>query len=255
VDIDKLRQIIEAEVVSALYQEKNALPSISSDKGKITALFTGSSTNRTEAIAQVEKLIHEGYSVDAVLSQAAVKIVNPENIRKIQGIGDIFYEPDFWVSSIEVVKRSKIIIVPILTRNSAAKIALGIADNLVTNIALHALLAGKPVIAARNSADPDHADCICIGTPNTPPALIQIAREYLRKLETYGAKLMDVSDIADYIINEKQTSIQQKLITQDSINNLQPDMKQIKVRKGSIITPLARDAARERGIEILFSDD
>jgi len=258
-DIDKLIQLVETEVKKALTDQVSSEGKINSSKipsGKknILALFTGGYTKFQEAITQVERLIQESYAVDAVMSQSAVKVIGQEKIRGISGLGKLICEPDSSISSLELVQKSDVVIVPILTRNSAVKVALGITDTLVTNIIMQALISGKPIISARNSADPDQADCPCIATPNTPPALITLAKDYLQRLESYGMGLVDINELADAVNNELNKSsndiLEQKLITQDTIEKLPQGTKQITVARGSIITPLAKDFAKERGIQI-----
>ncbi len=253
-NLEKLTQIVEEEVKKALGSglNVNKESGSQSDNCKIYALFTGGSAKLAEAINQIKLLIQHGYHVKAILSESATKIIKVEKIRQIPGIEDIYCEPDPSIYSIDIVQNADAIIVPILTRNSAAKVALGICDTLITNIIMHALIAGKTVIAARNSADPDGQDCICISTPKTPPALVQIAKDYLKKLQSYGVKLVDTSEIAQYFIGNKE--IKRELVTYDTINELTQDVKQIEVKKGSIITPLAKDLAKERNIKIIVVD-
>ncbi len=255
-NIDRLTQIVEAEVKKALMEMKSDQKSeISSPQNKhILALFTGGYAKLDEAINQLKKLIKSSYTVDVVMSQSAVNVIGKDKIESISGIGELICEPAPSFSSLKAVQKSDFIIVPVLTRNSSAKIALGITDTLVTNIIMQAVISGKPVIAGRNSADPDINDCPCIATSNTPMPLISLAKNYLKTLEYYGIRLVDVSDIADIIINgsDKGKVLDQKLITNETILKLPQGTNKINVVKGTIITPMAKDLARERGIEIVF---
>ena len=52
------------------------------------------------------------------------------------------------------LKDSCAVIVPMLSLNTLSKLALLVADNFASNIILHALFAGKPVLLARNGVDP-----------------------------------------------------------------------------------------------------
>jgi hypothetical protein len=256
-NVDKLAQIVEAEVRKALVDQTKSEPKSEippSSKKNILALFTGGYSKLDEAIEQLDKLIKASYSVDVVMSQSAVNVIGKDKIKSISGIGELTCESAPLFSSLKAIQKSDTIIVPILTRNSSAKIALGINDTLVTNIITQSLISGKPVIAGRNSADPDLNDCPCIATPNTPQPLILLAKNYLQILESYGVKLVDVSEIADLVIGglDKGEIADQKLITQETIARLPQGANKINVAKGSIITPLARDMAKERGIEIVF---
>ncbi len=261
-DIDRLIQIVEAEVKKALLDQTGSEEKVVSQQPnlsgeKVLALFTGGYTKLSEALTQIEKLIQASCSVDVVMSQSATKVIGQDKIRSISGIASLVCEPDDSISSLEAIQKSDVIIVPVLTRNSAAKLALGITDTLVTNILMQALISAKPVIAARNAADPNDADCPCVRMPDTPLGLIKLAENYLQKLESYGIKLVDASEIAGIVLSDtkKADSLEQKLITPETINNLSPNTKRISVAKGTLITPLAKDAAREREIEIVFISD
>lgn len=255
-NIDKLAQIVETEVKKALMEMKSDQKSeiSSSQNPHILALFTGGYAKLDEAINQIEKLIKSSYTVDVVMSRSAVNVIGKDKIEGISGIGELICEPAESFSSLKAVQKSDVIIVPVLTRNSSAKIALGITDTLVTNIIMQAIISGKPVIAGRNSADPDLNDCPCIATPNTPQPLILLAKNYLKTLESYGIKLVDVSEIADLIISgsDKGKILDQKLITNETISKLPQGTNKINVARGTIITPMAKDLAKERGIEIIF---
>lgn len=256
-NLEKLTQIVEEEVKKALSLNPNVYgelgsQTVISDRQKIYALFTGGTAKLSEAICQIKLLIQNGYHVKVILSESATRVIKVDKIREIQGIENIFCEPDPSVYSVDIVQDADAIVVPILTRNSAAKVALGICDTLVTNIIMHALIAGKLVIAAKNSADPEGIDCLCVGTSKTPPALIHIAKEYLKKLESYGVKLVDATEIAQFFIENK--NIKRELVTYETINELPQDIKQIEIKRGSIITPLAKDRAKERNIKITIVD-
>ncbi|MGB9596055.1 MAG: flavoprotein [Candidatus Poribacteria bacterium] len=255
-NIDKLAQIVEAEVKKALMEMKSDQKSeiSSSQKKHILALFTGGYAKLDEAINQIEKLIKSSYTVDVVMSQSAVNVIGKDKIERISGIGELTCEPAELFSSLKAVQKCDFVIVPVLTRNSSAKIALGIADTLVTNIIMQAIISGKPVIAGRNSADPDLNECPCIATSNTPQPLILLAKNYLKTLESYGIRLVDVSEIADMIISgtNKDEILNQELITNETISKLPQGTNKINVARGTIITPMAKDLAKERGIEIVF---
>ena len=60
-------------------------------------------------------------------------------------------EPATWLKAL---KKARAVAVPMLSLNTLSKLSMLLADNTATNIVLHALLMGKPVVAARNGADP-----------------------------------------------------------------------------------------------------
>lgn len=88
----------------------------------------------------VSMLVKSGYEVNVVMTENATKLINPlifETISKNKVYSDVF-ERDFDcdVKHIKLAKEADCFVIAPLTANTMAKITYGIADNLITNIAL-----------------------------------------------------------------------------------------------------------------------
>ena len=141
-------QGLVARVIQRLAERLGAL----GDKGRVVVVFTAASVEFREAIQQVRNLIMDGFRVQLVFSPAAEHLIS----RPVREQLDIFpyvsmVEPATWLS---VLKDARAVVVPLLSLNTLSKLSMVIADNTATNIILHALLMGKPVVIARNGADP-----------------------------------------------------------------------------------------------------
>ena len=287
-DIDRLTQIIETEVrkvLSELEQPSNLSPTFVERK-KALAVFTFGCTCQNTAITQIEKLIEANYDVTVILSPIAVELMGNQ-LENIRGVSAILTE-GFAAEISNIVEATEFIVVPLLSRTAAAKLALGIADELALMVVMQGLITSKAVIAAKNSADPQDADCPFIATENTPTSLNQLAKNYLKTLESFGMKLVDVAQLADVVMDKPQTAVPvehpardeevtgslqsttldrkrtelsnysqvsdktgKTLITQSVIAGLAEDAKTLTIPNPAIITPLAYDLAKKRGIEIV----
>jgi len=263
-DIDRLTQIIEAEVRKALSELAN--PPQQVERKKVLVVFTFGCACQNTALKQVEQLIAADYDVTVVLSPIALELMT-ENVKKIKGISAVLTE-GVAVDISNMVEAAEVIVVPLLSRTAAAKLALGIADELVLMVVMQGLITGKPVIAAKNAADPQDVNCPFLATENTPPALIQLAKNYLKTLASFGMKLVDVAQLADVVMNKPQTTVHKvtverseyspisdksgkPVITQAVIAALAEDVKALTISNPAIVTPLAYDLAKARGIEIV----
>jgi len=256
-DIDRLTQIIEAEVRKALSEmEQSSNPPQQVERKKLLAVFTSGCACQKTALNQIEQLIGADYDVTAVLSPIAVELM-AKQVENIKGISAVLTE-GFAAEISNMIEETETIVVPLLSRTAAAKLALGIADELALMVVMQGLIGGKSVIAAKDAADPQGANCPFLATENTPTALIQLAKNYLKTLESFGMKLVDAPQLADVVMNKPKRYIHQiadksgkTLITQSVIANLSEDIKTVAIPNPAIITPLAYDCAKERGIEIV----
>lgn len=87
------------------------------------------------------------------------------------------------------------------------------------------------------------------------PEYVKKIRGYKESVEKFGVSFKRLEELKPIELNPtndtKQTQGAKKLITQEDIENYWGD--QMILKQGTIITPLAKDKARERGIEISFS--
>jgi len=257
VDTDRLISIIEAEVrkVLAGVPEEDNLPPASARK-KAIAIFTCGCDSTGETIKQVEKLIEKGYDVTAVVCPIAIEMNLVEMLEGIGGISEILVSGYDRVD--ELVEESEVIIIAVFSRPAAAKLALGITDNFALAIAMQGLMTGKPVIAAKDSIDPDSASSAYAATDKTPPALIQLAKNYLDTLTSFGMKLVDVSELADTADGKpRQNSYladdgKRPLISKSVIANIAAGVKEFVIPTNSIVTPLARETAKELEIKLVM---
>lgn len=88
----------------------------------------------------VSMLVKAGYEVNVVMTENATKLINPlifETISQNKVYSDVFErDMDSEVKHIKLAKEADCFVIAPLTANTMAKLTYGIADNLITNIAL-----------------------------------------------------------------------------------------------------------------------
>jgi len=166
-------------------------------KGDLVVVFTAASVGFTEAIQQVQGLILDGFRIRLAFSQAAESLLSGAVREQLRGFPNVSpVEPASWLSSLRV---SSAVLVPLLSLNTLSKLSMLIADNVATNIILHGLLMGKPVVLAQNGADPADKGREVLGFHKCNPALRQAMAERMKTIEHYGCILTDIRELGDTV--------------------------------------------------------
>ncbi|MFZ5967677.1 MAG: flavoprotein [Bacillota bacterium] len=264
-----LLKIIEETITEVMVQEivGEVLRRIENMPKKALVIFTGGSIGFKDGIQQIIRLNQEGWQLKILLSKSAEHVLSKKLIEKM--IGDknveIHGESNPKKVSHYYTGVDKVII-PVLTMNTAAKAAMGISDTLVTNIMSHCLMAGIPIVAARNACDPFNEERISIGMGRGNASYIHMMSNHLTALENYGIQLVEAKELyhravekkntflsseqAGYL--EKQTLLKKKVVTRADVVEALHRKKDIVVSSNTIITESAKDMARSRGVRILI---
>lgn len=253
-DANQIAKIVREEIERYLNRQPVSESRPMKGIRNVLVIFTGSDIGLPIAIEQLARLRQKKYTFTFILSHAAQKIIGPDKLSTVtfgsQLLTDIPPE-----QVLSLVQNQDIILIPTLSRTTAIKLASSITDTLVTDLLFTALVNKKPIIAARNGADPVLANCPRCGTPDMAPAIIQNIHQELDKLIQYGIRLVPVDDLADETISILESTPRKepdkKIITEYDIKSAaKAGDKKIRIRTGSLVTPLARDTAQELGIEI-----
>lgn len=161
----------------------------------------------------------------------------------------------------KLIEEMDLVYVPNLTQNTAAKLACGIQDNLISNLLWHTLAQGKKVFA--NSAGVLQPAGIENVRPN--PMMQKIMKQHLETLKSFGVsfempelkkfgaeKQEKLKKMKDCVI--LSDDLAQKVITERHILSLTAGSK-LALKKGVKVTPLAKEAARKRQIELLQMEE
>jgi hypothetical protein len=179
--------IIELVKQTIAELRKNAAPQ------RVLTLFSGASTGFVAGMGALKMMIAQGHPVTVVLTHSAVSIITEAQVRKA-GASDIIL-PNQWVDAPSLAQETDLMLIPTLSINTAARLATGLMDNLVTTLVMGALLAGKPVLAVRDGADPYGRGGQVFGAkPGVATALKDKLAHNLNSLTSFGIELIDEPD-------------------------------------------------------------
>ena len=230
-ELDKIIEYIVQEVVKKI-NSQNIIEEFS-PKEKILVVITGSTNNLEQIVLELRK-ISKNYDLSLVFSEAAKNIID-ENV-----FSEFHIIKDFSIKNYdEILSKNDIILLPLLTKNTVAKLVVGIRDNAVTNLVSKALLLEKRVIAAYDS---------CIVNNKVPYA--KLINSNVEKLKDYGLIFVQAKELADYMLNKKDLEInslrEKNVITANDLKDLYD--KKIIISKNTVVTTLAKERAKENNI-------
>ena len=230
-ELDKIIEYIVQEVVKKI-NSQNIIEEFS-PKEKILVAITGSTNNLEQIVLELRK-ISKNYDLSLVFSEAASNIID-ENV-----FSEFHIIKDFSIKNYdEILSKNNIILLPLLTKNTVAKLVVGIRDNAVTNLVSKALLLEKRVIAAYDS---------CIVNNEVPYA--KLINSNVEKLKDYGLIFVQAKELADYMLNKKDLEInslrEKNVIAAKDLKDLYN--KKIIISKNTVVTTLAKERAKENNI-------
>lgn len=202
-------------------------------KKKGLVIVNGGTANLEQVLVELERIKKE-YDIEVVFSEAGKKVVGEERFKDFDIKKDVTME-----NCNSLINDSEIILLPLLTKNTCAKVAVGIRDNLSTYIISKAILAGKKIVAVYDS---------CIVKPDNEYG--KQLNLNIKKLQSYGITFVESKDLADYILKEQRKEVlnlkNKKIITADDIFGI--ENKKVIISKDTIITILAKEKAQENGV-------
>ena len=230
-ELDKIIEYIVQEVVKKINSQN--ITEEFSPKEKILVAITGSTNNLEQIVLELRK-ISKNYDLSLVFSEAASNIIN-ENV-----FSEFHIIKDFSIKNYdEILSKHNIILLPLLTKNTVAKLVVGIRDNAITNLVSKALLLEKRVIAAYDS---------CIVNNEVPYA--KLINSNVEKLKDYGLIFVQAKELADYMLNKKDLEInslrEKNVIAAKDLKDLYN--KKIIISKNTVVTTLAKERAKENNI-------
>ena len=254
-DQETLIRLIVEEVIKQLSVLRKP-----SRKETILALFTGGHQELEDSLDQVVKLRDDGFKMISVLSRTATHIIGEDRVRQITGSQEVYQEGTFIDVNV-LISEVDVLIVPVLTRNTAMKLSNVISDSAITSLIFQGRMLNKPVIAVKNSADPKSASCACVGIPTGPQVLLEEIDKRLNKLELFGITLVEAKELRSAVL---AAAAQQKsarvpaakqggkviLTARDVEDALLNNQKEIEIPSGSQVTDIAKEVAAKSGVII-----
>ena len=145
------------------------------------------------------------------------------------------------------------IVIPTLSCAMAAKLSLGMGDTPCAYLVFQALLRGNRVIATSDGFEiSDGAEI--------PPEISKLGQDYIKTLSNFGVQFVTTDQIAETILSDGTHHFNpdptggQNVITASVIDGLTSGVREFRYTNPAIITPLARDLAARKGIQLVAID-
>ena len=166
---------------------------VDTSRRNVLMLFSGASTGFVVGMEAIRRLTSTDHDLTVVMTPAAYQIITPEQVKRA-GAARIV-GPGEWTDAPGLVKQTDLVLIPTMSMNLAARLALGLMDSLITTLALGSLLAGKTVVAIKDGADPNgNAGLVFGATETMAPVLRTALAGHLTTLASYGIELVSESD-------------------------------------------------------------
>lgn len=259
-------QHIVGEVIRRLFERLQA----DGRTGRLIVVFTGATVALGEAVEQVRSLLLGGFRTQLVFSEAAEHLLASLVKKQLDSFpGVSLVQVGSWLSAL---KEAHAVVVPMLSVNTASKLSSLIADNLASNVILHSLLMGKPLIMARDGADPDGKGREELGFHKANSALKQAMRHRLRTIEDYGCILTATDQLARTVCSlaelEGMAKYQENspasvcpplnpcgpIATAGDVLHAHQMGTGLSVGPVARVTPLARDLAKQLGVALITDE-
>lgn len=271
---DLVRRVVE-EVLGKI----SSLPGLGQEK-RVLLIVTGGSIGADQAFQQlgeVQKSYPGILRYDAVLSRSGSEIFPRGKLESFFRLEEVVVDDGKSRSkAMPLLGKADVVVAPVLTRNTAAKVAALFLDTLPCELIIDALMRGKPVIAVTDSADPRRPEFSKVGMGHGSPALVGAMLANLSRLAGWGIKLVEASELGravDACLRGEQPEGpglypsqgerpgypqcgvappegSRYIITRAEISGLVSPEGVVRVPRGAVITPLARDMVREAGFVI-----
>ena len=267
----RLNELMERSIIE--YIVERVIEKIQEKNKRAVVLFTGATIGFKQSIESLNKLQEKGWKFDVILSNGARDVLGEDLIKKSLNL-DVVKTEDDNVDIKNLLSDNSLVIIPILTINSASKIANCINDNLVTNIISKSLMSGKKIVASINACCIDNEERKAIYGDNTTQAYKNTLRNHLEVIKSYGI-LLTTSENLDYKVEKtmsKSSNINLKNNSPQKVQKINEVKNEVKIDKKiisrsdiyenrncniivinpeSLITDLARDAAKKYKIKLI----
>ncbi len=193
---DEIVEEITRQVLSRLREVRNqpspVSPSLRRPSGsRVLIILTGGEEKLDEVYRQIDLLTERSTALTIVMSQSAEKIIGVHQIRRIAPSAEVITgfceDPHGVLDSIDITY------VPILTLNTASRVAQLQTDNIAGIMIVFAILRGIPIVAATDSI---YFCQITEHPERIPPGAQSKIDSILQKLRDYGMRLVQIEQMA-----------------------------------------------------------
>lgn len=227
------------------------------NRKKALVVLNGSDIELDKKIQLIKDIKTQGIEISLAFSFMAEKLLDKEKIIRVLSPRNIYGEEDVFKLK-EIAMEYDLIIDPNITINTLSKVSLGMIDSFIATLLWTFIYKGKSVYLDFNSVRN------YLGEETKIAAVKGLVENHILTLKEMGVieihestYLENISGLKDDPENKKtienqsylnKESNNKRVITQRDILSL--STKSLILEKGTIISPLAKDKAREMNIKI-----
>lgn len=197
---NELRALVRAEVIAAIAHFRShsaATPASASPQEslkKALVLFTGAEMICPEFLAQAAALHRQGFCFDVCFSRSSTAANDPKEIMARLPDGSAQIDSRCERSLAAAAERADVLLMPSVSLNTAAKVALGIADSAPTTLLQQVLLRGKPVFVGRDISEMGRA--LAAQCSAAPPPMLRTAEDHFQVMRQVGVRFCIAANLA-----------------------------------------------------------
>lgn len=224
---------------------------VSDSSNRAIVVFNGSVEGLEEKIKYARDLKTKGITISLAFSFMAENILDVNHIVDMIRPSNIYREKDI-VNIKAIVDKYQMLICPNLTINTLSKTALGMIDSFIPNLIWSFLYREKKVYMDFSSTKN------YLGENTNNKEMLKVIDNYIEIIKKMGAmdiennistKILDTNNKNQKVEINTESINKSKVVTERDIIKL-PSNQTLTIKKGTIITALAKDKAREKNIEI-----
>lgn len=194
-----------------------------------------------EVIRRLRELEANGAPITVLLSLKTEELCRQEGLLPVKGI-TLIYLSELPRIILELHDYTSIFF-PVIGFSLARRLAGLEDDDMFVQLAISAILSGASVCVATDSIMPGE-DVV------SAPLIDKASNKIMNELSGIGVRLMAISDFATAIYI-KQNQFQGKVVTEETVKDFRKNnVWDINIASSVVVTPLARDKAKELGIRI-----
>ena len=225
---------------------------------KVTVFLTGGLSDPSNIIRSIDSMLATKASLiltDSCKSILSGTVIDKYNNRNL----------DCCENVLNTVLESNLILVPVLTRNTLVKVAVGIQDGIVTTGLATAIMRNIPMIAVKDNYHPD-SEQTNIAAFNQNTAYNKMLLDHEEKLRSYGVKLVDgcefdttvKQNLYPWLFNDVAPvaegkpldyQIESMIITYQDLAGI-PHGAIVALPKQAVVTPLAMDFIQQARLTV-----
>jgi hypothetical protein len=260
----KLMEKLVAEIIARL------APRLGADgrNGSVIAVVSAATAGFSEAVQQLRNLSLAGFRLQLLFSHAADELLGSTIRAQLAGFPHITdLDTSKWL---EAVQKARAVVTPLLSVNTLSKLTLLLADNPVSNVLLHALFMGKPVVMASDGVDPAGPGRKQLKFDQGRPVLQRALQERIRTAADYGCTLVSANQLSHTLIraltlplepdpapdpnrlpDKRALTIRDQVISVSKVAHAHRSGADLLISADAVVTPLAREWAAGKGVRVI----